>query len=48
MTMYRSANHSQVVNALYNAARNGKKIFVSIELQARFDEEHNIQIAERP
>lgn len=46
MTMYRSANHSQVVNALYNAARNGKKIFVSIELQARFDEEHNIEIAE--
>lgn len=46
MTMYRSASHSQVVNALYNAARNGKKIFVSIELQARFDEEHNIQIAE--
>jgi polyphosphate kinase len=46
MTMYRSANHSQVVNALYNAARNGKKIFVSIELQARFDEQHNIQIAE--
>jgi len=46
MTMYRSANNSQVVNALYNAARNGKKIFVSIELQARFDEEHNIKIAE--
>ncbi|MBX3177348.1 MAG: polyphosphate kinase 1 [Candidatus Hydrogenedentes bacterium] len=46
MTMYRSANHSQVVNALYNAARNGKKIFVSIELQARFDEQHNIHIAE--
>ncbi len=47
MTMYRSAKNSQVVNALYNAAQNGKKIFVSIELQARFDEENNIQIAER-
>jgi polyphosphate kinase len=46
MTMYRSAQNSQVVNALYNAARNGKKIFVSIELQARFDEEQNIRIAE--
>lgn len=46
MTMYRSARNSQVVNALYNAARNGKKIFVSIELQARFDEEQNIRIAE--
>jgi polyphosphate kinase len=47
MTMYRSATNSQVVNALYNAAQNGKKIFVSIELQARFDEENNIQIAEK-
>jgi polyphosphate kinase len=46
MTMYRSARNSQIVNALYNAARNGKKIFVSIELQARFDEEQNIRIAE--
>ena len=46
MTMYRSARNSQVVNALYNAAQNGKKIFVSIELQARFDEENNIHIAE--
>ena len=47
MTMYRSATNSQVVNALYNAAQNGKKIFVSIELQARFDEENNIHIAEK-
>lgn len=47
MTLYRSANNSQVVKALYNAAQNGKKIFVSIELQARFDEENNIHIAEK-
>lgn len=47
ITMYRAARNSQVVNALYNAARNGKKIFVSIELMARFDEENNIQISEK-
>ncbi len=47
LTIYRAAKNSQVVNALYNAARNGKRVFVSIELQARFDEEHNIEIAEK-
>ena len=47
MTLYRAAGNSQVVNALINAARNGKNIFVSIELQARFDEENNIAISER-
>jgi polyphosphate kinase len=47
MTLYRSAGRSQVVNALVNAARNGKKVFVSVELQARFDEENNISIAQR-
>jgi len=47
MTLYRAAKNSQVVNALVNGARNGKKIFVSIELQARFDEENNIAIAGR-
>lgn len=47
ISMYRSARESQVVNALYNAARNGKKITANIELQARFDEKNNIRIAER-
>jgi polyphosphate kinase len=46
MTMYRAATRSHVVNALAAAARNGKKIFVSIELQARFDEKNNIKISE--
>ncbi|HRK33526.1 MAG TPA: polyphosphate kinase 1 [Candidatus Hydrogenedentes bacterium] len=46
MTMYRAAQRSQIVNALANAARNGKRVFVSIELQARFDEQHNIKISE--
>jgi len=47
IAVYRAARDSQVINALVNAARNGKKVFTSIELQARFDEQNNIQIAER-
>jgi polyphosphate kinase len=47
MTLYRVASHSQVVNSLINAARNGKKVFVSVELQARFDEQHNISVSEK-
>ncbi len=46
ISLYRAATRSQVVNALAAAARNGKKIFVSIELQARFDEKNNIKISE--
>ncbi|MBN1791491.1 MAG: polyphosphate kinase 1 [Bacteroidales bacterium] len=42
LTIYRVSKNSKVVNALINAARNGKKVFVVIELQARFDEEANI------
>ncbi len=47
MTLYRVANRSQVVNALVNAARNGKRIFASVELQARFDETNNLVMSER-
>lgn len=42
ITLYRVAKHSNVVNALINAVKNGKKVIVLMELQARFDEEHNI------
>ncbi len=42
MTFYRAAHDSNVINALINAARNGKKITVFLEIQARFDEEANI------
>jgi len=42
ITIYRVSETSKVVNALLNAVRNGKKVTVVIELQARFDEEANI------
>ncbi len=42
MTIYRAAKDSRVINALINAARNGKDVTVYLELQARFDEEANI------
>ena len=46
ITIYRLAKLSQVASSLINAAKNGKKVVVQIELQARFDEENNIQVAE--
>ncbi|MBF0241318.1 MAG: polyphosphate kinase 1 [Desulfamplus sp.] len=47
MTFYRAAKHSNVMNALINAVRNGKKVTVVLELQARFDEEANVIWANR-
>ena len=42
VTLYRVAKESNVINALINAARNGKRVTVFFEFQARFDEELNI------
>ena len=46
ITVYRLSKESNVISALINAAKNGKKVIVQIELQARFDEENNIIFAE--
>lgn len=46
-TLYRVARNSNIVNALINAVKNGKKVTVIMELQARFDEENNIYWANR-
>jgi len=43
ITLYRLARNSSVINALMNAVRNGKKVTTIVELQARFDEEANIE-----
>ena len=47
ITCYRLAPQSKVVNALVNAARNGKQVVVMLELRARFDEEANLEWKER-
>ena len=46
ITLYRLSKNSNVISSLINAAKNGKKVLVQIELQARFDEENNIRVAE--
>ena len=46
ITIYRLSEISQVANLLIQASRNGKRVTVQIELQARFDEEANIRYAE--
>lgn len=46
ITLYRVADRSRVINALINAAKNGKTVVVLIELLARFDEENNIEWTE--
>jgi polyphosphate kinase len=47
ITLYRLAKNSQIVSSLINAAKNGKRVVVQIELQARFDEASNISYAEQ-
>lgn len=47
ITAYRLAENSKVINALVNAARNGKLVTVMLELRARFDEEANLEWKDR-
>lgn len=45
INIYRVAKHSQIIHSLIDAAHNGKKVTVVVELRARFDEEANIEWA---
>lgn len=47
MTLYRVADRSKVIEALVEAAENGKEVVVLVELRARFDESNNIEMSRR-
>lgn len=47
MTLYRVAERSQIIDALIEAAENGKQVVVIVELRARFDEANNIELSKR-
>lgn len=47
MTLYRVADQSKIIDALVEAAENGREVIVMVELRARFDEANNIEISRR-
>jgi polyphosphate kinase len=47
ITLYRVAKNSKIINALVNAIQNGKAVTVVVELQARFDEQANLNLANK-
>lgn len=47
MTLYRVADRSKIIDALVQAAENGKEVVVLVELRARFDESNNIEVSRR-
>lgn len=47
ITLYRLAQNSRIINALINAAKNGKLVNCLVELKARFDEQNNINWTKR-
>jgi polyphosphate kinase len=47
ITLYRAARNSKIINALVNALQNGKAVTAVVELQARFDEQANLNLANK-